>query len=98
MINNKFNKLLKKNSEKDNTILTQVYDSNVNKEVIKKYNYGEEHAILRKTLNEIICLIEKSGVDTTKFNEFKEYNKYVELCKEQVKIIINDINGGNKNE
>ena len=66
-----FIKLLKKNKEAEPTTYDAVYGSLIEKKIRKRYSLSAELAILRQR--------------DTKIDEFAQYNKYVEQCKEEVK-------------
>ena len=81
----KLQRLIKKHSGQDTTLLTQVYGSTVNSNINDEYKYGEEHAIMRKTIAEIITALQTLGVDSAVFQEFLTYNTYVENLKKNTK-------------
>jgi 3'-phosphoadenosine 5'-phosphosulfate sulfotransferase (PAPS reductase)/FAD synthetase len=85
MMSKKLQELLKRNSMNNPTIMQESYGSRVNSGIVRKYKFGEEHAIIRKALNNVIVELQKLGVDTSQFKEFKEYYNYVENLKTQYK-------------
>ena len=76
------------NLVKKNNVQKDVYCSEVNSKINKKYKYGEEHAIIRKTLNNVITELEKLGVDPALFQEFKTYYDFVENNKKETKQVL----------
>lgn len=76
----KFKKLIQKNN-----VQKEVYCGEVNANINKSYQYGEEHAIIRKTLAEVINILKTQNIDSTIFQEFLEYNEYVENLKKAIK-------------
>lgn len=84
-MDNKLKKLINKNKEKTPSLINETYGGQVNNKINKQYKYGEEHAIMRKTLSLVISELEKLGIDSSIFKEFKEYNNYVESLKIETK-------------
>ena len=76
------------NLVKKNNVEKEVYCSEVNSKINKKYNYGEEHAIIRKTIYLLLEDLKNYGIDMTKYNEFIKYYNDVETHKAEVKKII----------
>lgn len=70
------------NLVKKNNVQKEVYCSEVNSKINKKYKYGEEHAIIRKTIYLLLeDLLDKDLIDLTKYNEFIRYYNEVESYK-----------------
>lgn len=70
------------NLVKKNNVQKDVYCSEVNSKINKKYKYGEEHAIIRKTIYLLLeDLLDKDLIDLTKYNEFIRYYNEVETYK-----------------
>lgn len=74
------------NLVKKNNVQKDVYCSEVNSKINKKYKYGEEHAIIRKTIYLLLeDLLDKDLIDLTKYNEFIRYYNEVETYKNDSK-------------
>lgn len=87
-MNKKLLNLVKKCNNDNNIndkLQKSMYNSNVNKITKEKYPYGEEHAIIRKTIYLLLEDLTKYGIDMTKYNEFFEYYNYVENEKNKIK-------------
>ena len=84
-MDNKLKRLINKNKETRPELMTDLYSGQVNNGINKKFKFGEEHAIMRKTLSLVISELEKLGIDPSLFKEFKEYNNYVESLKIETK-------------
>lgn len=67
----KHTKLALKNREASPNTFDNLYESMIINKIRKRYTLNQELAILRQR--------------DTKPNEFAEYNKYVEQCKEETK-------------
>lgn len=77
------------NLVKKNNVQKEVYCSEVNSKINKKYKFGEEHAIIRKTIYLLLeDLLEKDLIDLTKYNEFIKYYNEVETHKAEVKSVL----------
>ena len=82
-MNKKLLNLVKKNNL--NELNNEVYGSEVNAEIQHYYKYGEEQAIIRKTLKEVIRELEKLGIDSSIFQEFNNYYEFAEKNKKDIK-------------
>ena len=82
-MNKKLLNLVKKNNS--NELNNKVYGSEVNAEIQHYYKYGEEHAIIRKTLKKVIRELEKLGIESSIFQEFNNYYEFVEKNKKDIK-------------
>ena len=83
LMTKKLLELIKKNglNNPNSTLTKDTYASMVNTNVNRKYRYGEEHAIIRKTIYQLLQDLTKYGVDISKYNEFIEYYNFVEQEK-----------------
>ena len=82
---NKFNDLIRKNINKNIELQNQMYSSGVNSQINEKYKFGEDKAITRKALYQVIQDLSKLGIDISKYSEFIDYNNYVENEKVKMK-------------
>ena len=83
LMTKKLLELIKKNclNNPNSTLTKDTYGSVVNSKILSKYKYGEEHAIIRKAIYQLLQDLTKYGVDISKYSEFIEYYNYAEEQK-----------------